>query len=172
MITFKDIKYKKSQINEEKNKYREVIKDSINEFLKIYVESLQLPAETFKFKDGRDHPYVFVVNKAGQPTLSLTLDELQVDKINGASFVLNTVVDDEPPFPSPVQTSIQVYFIDGHLEYLIRSDNINDSVYFPVNNENDISILCEVVKESIINKIESEQIGKKSAKDESVTLWD
>ncbi|EKM5944711.1 hypothetical protein PU166_001171 [Klebsiella pneumoniae] len=168
MITFKDIKNKKSQIKDEKVKYREAIKESINEFLKIYVDSLQLPAETFKFKDGRNHPYVFVVNKDGLPTTSLTLDDLQVDKIHGASFVLNTVVDDEAPFPSPVQTSISVYFIDGNLEYLMQTNN----VCFPVKNESDIRLFCEIVKENIIERIESEQIGKKSVKDESVKLWD
>ncbi|MGR7527396.1 hypothetical protein [Klebsiella aerogenes] len=172
MITFKDIKNKKSQIKDEKAKSREAIKESINEFLKIYVDSLQLPAETFKFKDGRDHPYVFVVNKVGFQTINLTLDDLEVDTINGASFVLNTVVDDEPPFPRPVQTYISAYFVDGNLEYSMKTDNINNTVFFPVKNESDLRTFCELVKKSIIEKIESEQIGKKSAKDESINLWD
>lgn len=171
MITFKDIKNKKGQIKEEKAKYREKIKDSINQFLQMYVESLQLPAETFKFKDGHDHPYVFVVNKVGFPTISLTLDDLQVDKINGASFVLNTVVDDEAPFPSPIQTSISVYFIDGNLEYSMKTDSINNESLI-IKDKFDIVNFCEIVKRSIIERIENEQIGKKSIKDESVKLWD
>ncbi|ECQ3321731.1 hypothetical protein JOU91_003618 [Salmonella enterica] len=172
MITFNDLKNKKGQKKESKYKYRETIKNSINEFLKIYFESLELPAETFKFMDGQEHPYVFVVNRNGLASLDLTLDDLDIDKVNGASIVLHTVVDDEPPIPSPVPVRINVYFIDGHLEYSILEDNVNDNVTLPIRDESDIRKFCELVKESIIEKIDDEQIGKKSVKDDSVKLWD
>lgn len=171
MITFKDIKNKKTQIKEEKAKYKELIKNSINEFIKIYISSLQLPAETFTFKDGRQHPYVFILNKDLMPTTSLSLDDLHIDKVNGASFILHTAVDDEAPFPSPVQISISVYFIDGKLEYLLQTGHVNNDVSLLVNNESDLRTFCEIVKESIIARIESEQIGKKTLKDDSVNIW-
>lgn len=170
MITFKDFKNKRAALKENRNQYKELIRTSINNFLKIYIDSLELPGETFKTNDNQTHPYVYVMDDEGK--WSHSFDNLPVDKIDGSTFLLYTMVDDEPPVPRPIVTSINVHIMDGNLVYVIVADRQQDNVSVSVKSDDDLNSFSELVKKTIISTIESEQLGKKKKEDDSVKLWD
>lgn len=169
MITFKDFKSKRAKIKENRDQYRELIRSSINNFIKIYIDSLELPREFFQTNHNQNHHYVFVIGNDGNWNQSF--DSLNVDKVDGATFDLHTVVDDEPPIPSPVTTRINVHVIEDNLVYVLLADRQDKNVSVYIKSPEDLEGFCELVKQSIILKIESEQIGKKK-EDDSVNLWD
>lgn len=82
------------------------------------------------------------------------------------------MVDDEPPLPRPVATRINVHVMDGELVYVLLEDNQNNNVSVTIHSSDDLNAFSEIVKQSIILKIESEPLGKKTKVDESVKLWD
>ena len=83
-----------------------------------------------------------------------------------------TVVDDEPPLPRPVATRINVHMMDEKLVYVLLADRQDNNVSVSINGPEDLIKFSELVKQSIISKIESEQVGKKTPQDDSVKLWD
>lgn len=170
MITFSDFKNKRAELKENRNQYKESIRSSINDFIGIYINSLALPAETFRTEDSGEHPYVYVLNENGGWSYSFT--NLKVDKINGATFELFTVVDDEPPLPRPVGTRINVHYLDDQLVYVLVADRQDKNISVSIKTTQSLSDFSEIVKSSIISKIESEPFGKKSSDDGSVKLWE
>lgn len=170
MITFKDFKNKRAELKENREQYRELIRTSIKDFIGEYIRSLELPGETFQTNDNQNHPYVYVMNEDG--TWSHSFYNLNVDKIDGARFDLYTVVDDEPPVPRPVVTRINVHMVDEKLVYVLLADKQNNNVSVSINGPEDLIKFSELVKQSIISKIESEPLGKKTSQDDSVNLWD
>lgn len=170
MITFKDLKNKRAELKVNRNQYKELILTSINNFIEIYINSLDLPAESFQTEGYTHHPYVYVINDNDR--WGDSFDNLEIDKVNGATFELYTVVDDEPPLPRPVVTRINVHVMDGKLVYVLLADNQNNNVSVTIDSSDDLNAFSESVKRSIILKIESEPLGKKTKADESVKLWD
>jgi|AGFS01.1.fsa_nt_gi hypothetical protein len=170
MITFKDLKNKRAELKVNRNQYKELILTSINNFIEIYINSLDLPAESFQTEGYTHHPYVYVINDNDR--WGDSFDNLEIDKVNGATFELYTVVDDEPPLPRPVVTRINVHVMDGKLVYVLLADNQNNNVSVTIDSSDDLNAFSESVKRSIILKIESEPLGKKKKADESVKLWD
>ncbi|MBW4196366.1 hypothetical protein JW310_06885 [Enterobacter cloacae subsp. cloacae] len=170
MITFKDFKNKRAELKVNRNQYKELILTSINNFIEIYINSLDLPAESFQTEGYTHHPYVYVINENDR--WGHSFDNLVIDKVNGATFELYTVVDDEPPLPRPVVTRINVHVMDGKLVYVLLADNQNNNVSVTIDSSDDLIAFSEMVKRSIILKIESEPLGKKTKVDESVKLWD
>lgn len=170
MITFKDFKNKRTELKQDRNQYRELIRSSINDFINFYITSLDLPGESFQTNDNQNHPYVYVTNDDGG--WGQSFDNLNVDKIDGAKFDLYTVVDDEPPLPRPVVSRINVHTMDEKLVYVLLADRQDNNVSVSINGSEDLKKFCEIVKQSIISKIESEQLGKKTPQDDSVKLWD
>lgn len=170
MITFKDFKNKRAELNKNRNQYRELIRSSVNDFISTYIRSLELPGETFQTNDNQNHPYVYVINDDG--TWRQSFFNLDIDKVDGAKFDLYTVVDDEPPLPRPVATRINVHMMDEKLVYVLLADRQDNNVSVSINGPEDLIKFSELVKQSIISKIESEQLGKKTPQNDSVKLWD
>ncbi|WES67207.1 hypothetical protein [Superficieibacter sp. HKU1] len=164
MITFKDFKNKRAELKGNRHQYKELILTSINNFIVIYINSLELPAESFQTESHTHHPYVYVINKNG--SWGHSFDSLTIDKVDGATFELYTVIDDEPPLPRPVVTRINVHVMDGKLVYVLLADNQNNNVSVTIHNSDDLKAFSEMVKQSIILKIESEPLGKKTKADE------
>ncbi|HEC5301845.1 hypothetical protein [Enterobacter asburiae] len=170
MITFKDFKNKRAELKKNRNQYRELIRTSVNDFISAYIRSLELPGETFQTNDNQNHPYVYVINDDGSWRQSFY--NLNVDKVDGAKFDLYTVVDDEPPLPRPVVTRINVHIMDEKLVYVLLADRQDNNVSVSINGPEDLIKFSELVKQSIISKIESEPLGKKTPQDDSIKLWD
>lgn len=170
MITFKDFKNKRAELKGNRQQYKELILTSINNFIGDYIDSLELPAKSFQTERHTHHPYVYVINENDRWCHSL--DSLTIDKVDGATFELYTVIDDEPPLPRPVVTRINVHVMDGKLVYVLLADNQNKNVSVTIHGSDDLNNFIEIVKQSIILKIESEPLGKKTNADEIVKLWD
>ncbi|EFD8904355.1 hypothetical protein CN656_002937 [Escherichia coli] len=170
MITFKDFKNKRAELKGNRHQYKELILTSINNFIENYIDSLELPAKSFQTESHTHHPYVYVINENDR--WGHSFDSLTIDKVDGATFVLYTVVDDEPPLPRPVATRINVHVMDGELVYVLLEDNQNNNVSVTIHSSDDLNAFSEIVKQSIILKIESEPLGKKTNADETVKLWD
>lgn len=170
MITFKDFKNKRAELKDNRHQYNELIRTSINNFIEVYINSLELPAESFQTEGYTHHPYVYVLDGNGHWANSF--DELTIDKVNGATFELYTVIDDEPPIPRPMATRINVHVMDGKLVYVLLADNQNNNVSVTIDSSDDLNAFSEMVKQSIVLKIENEPLGKKTKADESVKLWD
>lgn len=170
MITFKDFKNKRAELKDNRNQYKELILKSINDFIGVYINSLELPAESFQTERCTHHPYVYVIN--GNDRWGTSFDNLTIDKVDGATFELYTVIDDEPPLPRPVATRVNVHVMDDKLVYVLMADSQDNNVSVTIKSPDDLNAFSEMVKQSIISKIESEPLGKKTKVDESVKLWD
>lgn len=170
MITFRDFKNKRAELKDNRQQYKELIHASVNDFIGVYIKSLELPAESFQTEGYTHHPYVYILDGNGR--WGNSFDNLPIDKVDGATFELYTVVDDEPPLPRPVATRINVHVMDGNLVYVLLADRQDNNVSVTIKSPDDMSAFSEVVKQSIILKIENEPLGKKTKKDESVKLWD
>lgn len=168
MITFQDFKNKRAELKNNRHHYKELILTSINNFIEIYINSLELPAQSFQTESHTHYPYVYVINRNDR--WSHSFDSLTIDKVDGATFELYTVVDDEPPLPRPVVTRINVHVMDGKLVYVLLTDNQNNNVSVTIHSSDDLNAFSEMVKRSIILKIDSEPLGKKTKADESVKL--
>lgn len=170
MITFKDFKSKRAELKDNRRQYKELILASINEFIGVYINSLDLPADSFQTENKTHHPYVYVINENDR--WGQSFDSLAIEKVDGATFELYTVVDDEPPLPRPVATRINVHVMDGKIVYVLLADNQNNNISVTIHSSDDLKAFSEIVKQSIISNIESEPLGKKTKADESVKLWD
>ena len=169
MITFNDFKEKRKARKEDRKAYVQRVRECTGKLIKSYVDSLQLPNDTWKDAGGKVHPYVYLqdVKPRTGDGYHAKPEELTVDPIAGTEFVLHTVTDDDPERPQYESTRITVSLVGDILEVSVQGLH----TFSPIDSDEKYSEVCEVIKEIILKSIGGNGYGKKDP-DESVSLWD
>lgn len=169
MITFNDFKERRKARKEERKAYVQRVRECAGKLISIYIDSLQLPNETWKDSAGKDCPYVFIQDLAPRTGDGnhAKPEEPTVDPSSGARFVLFTITDDDPNKPKYESTRISISLSGDALEVSIESLN----TFSPIDSDEKYSEVCEFIKEGILESIGDNAFGKKQFA-ESVNLWD
>lgn len=169
MITFNDFKEKRKARKEDRKAYVQRVRECAGKLISHYVDSLQLPNDTWKDAAGKAYPYVFIQDlepRTGDGNHAKP-EELTVDSSAGARFVLVTITDDDPNKPQHESTRITISLVGDDLEVDIEGLH----TFSPIDSDEKYSELCEFIKERILESIGGNGFGKKQPK-ESVNLWD
>ncbi|MBD8128957.1 hypothetical protein [Pantoea agglomerans] len=163
MVTYEDMKKKRLELEEKVNARRNTIRTIVVQLRDAYIESLSLPATSWKRIDGAEMPYVRLCVRNRDNEGFETQEYTEVNPLNmpltddyHADFWLSTVIDDTPRGGTEVFVNVDIFEKDGAPKVVLREDGYQPRP--PINLIRDgnsylCDDICKAIKDIVLMSI-------------------